>query len=131
MPQSPLTPAQASSFASGWFVAWNAHDLDAIMACYDGSIRHSSPFIKLYNGSDDRELVGLTAVRDYFARALVRNPTLRFEPRSVATGLESVILTYQRHSHNTPTGPDGGEPAAEIFFLNDALKVVRSVSHYG
>lgn len=131
MPPLPLTPAQAAAFASSWFAAWNAHDLDAIMACYDGSIRHSSPFIKLYNASDDRELVGLPAVRDYFARALERNPTLRFDPRTLATGLESVILTYQRHSHNTPTGPNGGEPAAEVFFLNDHLKIVRSVSHYG
>lgn len=130
MAHPPLTPAQAESFASGWYAAWNAHDVDAIMACYDESIRHSSPFIKRYNGSDDRELVGLAAVRDYFARALERNPTLRFEPRAVATGLESVILTYQRHSHNTPTGPNGGEPAAEVFFLNERLKIVRSVSHY-
>jgi hypothetical protein len=130
MPPSPLTPAQAASFASGWFAAWNNHDLDAIMACYDSSIRHSSPFIKRYNGSDDRELIGLPAVRDYFERALARNPTLRFDPRLIATGLESVILTYQRHSHNTPPGPDGGEPAAEIFFLNDSHKIVRSISHY-
>lgn len=124
----PLTPTQSATFAERWYAAWNSHNIDSIMACYDPAIRHSSPFIKRYNGSDALFLEGIPAVREYFARALERNPTLRFEPRLIATGLESVILTYMRHSHNTP--PEG-EVSAEAFFLNDALKIVRSVSHYG
>ncbi|HVZ93864.1 MAG TPA: nuclear transport factor 2 family protein [Phycisphaerales bacterium] len=124
----PLTPTQSKTFAARWYAAWNAHDIDAIMSCYDPSIRHSSPFIKKYNASDALYLEGLPAVRDYFARALERNPTLRFDPQTISTGLESVILTYRRHSHTTPPR---GELSAEVFFLNDDLKIVRSVSHYG
>ncbi len=123
----PLTTDQARAFADRWFAAWNAHDADAIMACYDANIRHSSPFIKRYNGTDDKAIEGVPAVRDYFARALERNPTLRFEPVHVATGLESVILVYRRHSHNTP--PEG-EVSAEVFFLTPAGLILRSVSHY-
>lgn len=119
---TPLTPAAAQSFADRWYAAWNAHDADAIMACYDPAIEHSSPFIKRYNGTDDVSLKGIEAVRDYFTRALARNPTLRFDPLHVTTGLESVILVYRRMT---------GDLAAEIFFLNDAGKVMRSVSHYG
>src|SRR4051812_33060135 len=37
-----LTPEDAAGFAGRWYAAWNAHDLDAIMACYDASIEHSS-----------------------------------------------------------------------------------------
>lgn len=124
----PLTPDRARSFADSWYAAWNAHDLDAIMAHYDEQIRHSSPFIKTYNGTDEPALVGIAKVREYFARALERNPTLRFEPEHCATGLESVLLTYKRHSHNTPPG---GEVSAEVFFLTAPGKVLRSVSHYG
>lgn len=118
----PLTPAQAQSFATSWYAAWNAHDIDAIMAHYDETIEHSSPFIKRYNGTDDAAIRGIAGVRDYFARALRRNPTLRFDPMHVTTGLESMILVYRRMS---------GDLAAEVFFLNGAGKVVRSVSHYG
>lgn len=124
----PLTPAQSAEFAARWYAAWNSHDIDAIMACYDPAIRHSSPFIKRYSGGDALFLEGAGAVKAYFAHALERNPTLRFEPRLVATGLESVVLHYLRHGDNTP--PEG-EVSAEVFFLNDALKIVRSVSHYG
>ncbi len=118
----PLTPEQAKAFADRWYAAWNAHDIDAIMACYDPAIEHSSPFIKRYNGTDDVSIKGIAGVRDYFDRALKRNPTLRFDPMHVTTGLESVLLVYRRMS---------GDLAGEVFFLNAGGKIVRSVSHYG
>lgn len=116
-----LTPAQAGAFAESWYRAWNSHDLDAIMAHYNAQIRHSSPFIRRYNATDDLALAGIDAVRDYFGRALERNPTLRFEPMHCAVGLESVALVYRRMS---------GDLAVEIFFLDDQGKIARSVSHY-
>ncbi len=118
----PITPEQAQAFATSWYAAWNAHDLDAIMSHYDTAIEHSSPFIKRYNRTDDVAIRGIAGVRDYFARALARNPTLRFDPMHVTTGLESVILVYRRMT---------GDLAAEVFFLNAGNKIVRSVSHYG
>jgi hypothetical protein len=118
----PLSPTDAQAFADRWYAAWNSHRIDAIMACYDDAIKHSSPFIKRYNGTDDRSLCGIDAVRDYFARALVRNPTLRFDPMFVTTGLESVILVYRRMT---------GDLAAELFALSAEGKILRSISHYG
>lgn len=133
-----LTPSQVQAFASQWFAAWNSHNLDAILSCYDANIEHSSPFIKRYNESvgkgDATSIVGIPELRGYFGRALERNPTLRFDPSHVSTGLESAILVYRRHSHDTPPS---GELAAEVFFLTSPLsptavpKIVRSVSHYG
>jgi hypothetical protein len=116
-----VTEEFAGEFARQWYAAWNAHDVDAIMACYAPGIRHSSPFIKRYNGTDDLYLDGIAAVKDYFARALVRNPTLRFDPLHITVGLESVILVYTRMT---------GDLAAEAFWFDDAGKIVKSVSHY-
>jgi hypothetical protein len=128
----PLTPADAKAFADRWFAAWNgagpgdAAALDAIMACYDDAIEHSSPFIAKFNGTSEHTLRGKAAVREYFGRALDRNPTppgvTRFGPMHVTTGQESVLVVYRRMS---------GEIAGEVFFLNAARKIVRSVSHYG
>ncbi|MBC7834317.1 MAG: nuclear transport factor 2 family protein [Phycisphaerales bacterium] len=122
MSHSPFAPQHARDFADSWYAAWNAHDLDAIMSHYDPAIEHSSPFIKRYNGTDEVSLRGIYVVREYFGRALERNPTLRFDPLHVTTGLESVLLVYRRMT---------GDLAGEVFFLNAAGKVVRSVSHYG
>ena len=135
-PRDPATPPsprwspsldEAAAFASSWYAAWNAHDLVGIMSHYSPNIRHSSPFIKRYNGTDDLALIGIDAVRDYFGRALVRNPTLRFDPMFITTGLESVNLVYRRMT---------GDLAAEVFFLereshSGKVLIVRSVSHYG
>jgi len=130
-----LTREEARSFAARWFAAFNSHDIDAILACYDPAIEHSSPFIKRYNDAvgrgDEPSIRGLGDLRGYFQRALDRNPTLRFDPEHLATGIESVILTYRRHSHDTPPG---GELSAEVFFLaghETGHRIVRSVSHYG
>lgn len=123
----PVTPEQAQQFAASWYAAWNAHDLDDMMAHYDPAIEHSSPFIQRYNGTDDVSIKGIEGVRDYFRRALERNPTLRFDPMFVTTGLESVLLVYRRMT---------GDLAAEVFFLKPGggptgFRIVRSVSHYG
>lgn len=115
------TESQARAFAASWYAAWNAHDIDAIMSHYAPNIEHSSPFIKRYNNSDDLSLKGIDAVRDYFARALLRNPTLRFNPEHVTIGLESVTLIYTRMT---------GDRAAEVFFFDKSGKITRSVSHY-
>ncbi len=112
----------ARSFAASWFKAWNAHDLDAMMAHYADAIEHSSPFIARYNGDPTcAPLNGKAAVRDYFGRALQRNPTLAFTPMHVAVGVSTVLLVYRRMT---------GEVAAETFAFDAARKVVQSVSHY-
>lgn len=117
----PITEQAARDFAASWYAAWNAHDVGAIMAHYTDSIEHSSPFIKRYNNSDAPSIKGKPAVRDYFARALQRNPTLRFDPLHLTIGLDSVILIYKRMT---------GDLAAEVFIFDASGKVARSISHY-
>jgi len=116
-----LSETEAKRFAASWFAAWNAHDLDRMMAHYADGIEHSSPFIARYNDDPTcASLQGKPAVRAYFARALERNPTLRFDPLHVAVGVSSVALVYRRMT---------GEVAVETFQLVDGL-VARSTSHY-
>lgn len=129
----PITAERAAEFARSWYAAWNARpnaDLDAIMAHYAPTIEHSSPYIARFNGTDDASLRGIDAVRRYFGRAIERNSTeaaggpggpLRFNPRHLAVGNESVALVYTRFS---------GELAVEVFFFDAGGRVVRSVSHY-
>jgi hypothetical protein len=116
-----ITEDFAKAFAASWYAAWNAHDVDGIMNHYAANIEHSSPFIKRYNGTDEMSLKGVDAVRDYFVRALGRNPTLRFDPLHIAIGLETVALVYRRMT---------GDLAVETFAFDVAHKITRSISHY-
>ncbi len=130
-----MTLDEANAFARRWFAAWNQHlpggsiaNLDTIMACYDEHIEHSSPFIAKFNaahGGGDT-LRGKAEVSAYFGRALASNPTppgvTRFDPMRVTAGTDSVLVVYRRWT---------GEIAGEVFFLNTAGLIVRSVSHYG
>lgn len=118
-----MDQSRAQAFARSWYAAWNAHDLEAIMAHYSPLIEHSSPFIARYHSDPSaRSLKGIETVRGYFARALERNPTLAFSPMHLTIGLETVILVYRRMS---------GDLAAEVFHFDDAGLVTRSISHYG
>lgn len=134
-PNLPIvTPETAHRFAASWYAAWNARpnaDLPAIMSHYADGIQHSSPFIARFNGTSDPTLRGIDAVREYFGRAIQKNPTpvgggpggpLRFNPMHITVGFDSLILVYRRFT---------GEIAAEMFVLDGQGKVVRSISHYG
>lgn len=117
-----LSAGAAQRFAQAWYAAWNARDLDAIMALYAEEIEHSSPFIARYNADPScAPLKGKAAVRDYFGRALQRNPTLAFNPMHIGVGVNTVNLVYRRMS---------GDLAVEVFFFNGQGLIARSISHY-
>ncbi len=120
-----VTKESAAAFADAWFAAWNAHDVDGIMALYAEGIEHTSPFIVRYTPEGQtppKSIKGKAGVGAYFARALERNPDLKFIPMHVTVGMESVILVYRRMN---------GDLAAEIFVFDENGRVSRSISHYG
>ncbi len=119
-----VTKESAAAFAGAWFAAWNAHDVEGIMALYAEGIEHTSPFIVRYTPAGEtppKSIKGKAGVRAYFDRALKKNPDLKFIPMHVTVGMESVILVYRRMN---------GDLAAELFAFDERGLVVRSISHY-
>jgi ketosteroid isomerase-like protein len=114
--------AAARAFADGWYAAWNAHDLDAILEHYADDVDLSSPLVAGLAGDPGGRLVGKEALRRYFAAGLERYPDLRFEPLELFVGVDSLVLRYVSV---------GGRPSAEVVFLGDDGKVHRYVAHYG
>lgn len=110
----------AEHFADDWIAAWNAHDLDRILAHYAEDVTFSSPIIVEMLGIADGRLVGKAALRDYWARALARLPELRFTLTEVLRGADSVTLLY--------LGPKG--LAAEWFRFGADGAVREAAAHY-
>ena len=116
-----LTADAATRLADEWFAAWNAHDLDAILAHYADDVEFVSPFVAVLNDDPAGVIYGKEALRAYFARALERFPDLRFEPLDVLLGVDSVTLYYVSV---------GRRQAAEVMSLGPDGRVVRVLAHY-
>jgi len=60
-----ITPEFAHRFAAEWIAAWNAHDLDRILAHYTEDIEMSSPIIRILADEPSGTLKGKPALRAY------------------------------------------------------------------
>ncbi|MBV9303659.1 MAG: nuclear transport factor 2 family protein [Acidobacteriaceae bacterium] len=116
-----MTRDAASFLANHWVAAWNAHDLDLIMAHYDDAIELTSPVAAQLLGTSSGKVVGKVNLRAYFQRGLELYPELRFHLEDVLWGVNSVVL-YYTNQKGTRTG--------EFMELSAMGKVTRVVAHY-
>jgi len=107
-------------FAADWIAAWNARDLDAILAHYAADIVFLSPYAERVTGSG--RVAGIEALRAYWTRGLEANPQLRFEFESVLAGHEALTILYRNHR---------GQLVAETVEFDGDGKVIRSTACYG
>jgi hypothetical protein len=112
---------RADRFAAEWIAAWNAHDLDAIVAHYADDVTFASPFVAALTGEESGVIRGRAALRDYFRRGLEAYPDLRFDLHAALPGVSSVALHY---------ASVGGRTAIETMELDAEGAVVRVAAHY-
>jgi len=112
-------------FARSWIAAFNAADLDAILAHYAEGIEHSSPTVVRLLGEPSGVVRGKAALRAYFAKALANAPGLTFEMTRLHVGVDGVTLLYQRRVREP-----GTKLVAETFWFDAHGKVKRAfVAH--
>ncbi|MBY0564349.1 MAG: nuclear transport factor 2 family protein [Hyphomonadaceae bacterium] len=110
-----------AEFARRYFAAWNARDLDAILALYADDIEFSSPYIAALGFSADGVIHGKAMLRAYIEKALERAPTLTLKPEGLCVGARGHTLIYTNHR---------GERAAETHELDFNGLVVRADATY-
>jgi predicted ester cyclase len=116
-----VTKEEAWKLANEWVAAWNAHDLDLIMAHYEDEVELTSPVAARLLGKPDGKVVGKANLRAYFQRGLEAFPELQFRLEDVLWGLNSVVLYYTNQK---------GTRTAEFMELSAAGKVARVVANY-
>jgi predicted ester cyclase len=116
-----MTRDEAWGLAEHWAAAWNAHDLDAIMAHYDDAVELTSPVAARLLGALGGKVVGKANLRAYFQRGLEAFPELHFHLEDVLWGLDSVVLYYTNQK---------GTRTAEFMELSSSGKVARVVANY-
>jgi hypothetical protein len=116
-----MTKDQAWNLANQWVAAWNAHDLDMIMAHYEDTVELTSPVAAQLLGTPDGKVVGKANLRAYFQRGLQAYPELNFRLEDVLWGVNSMVLYYANQK---------GTRTAEFMQLTAAVKVARVVANY-
>jgi hypothetical protein len=117
-----VTKDEAQNLADHWIAAWNAHDLDLIMAHYNEAVELTSPVAAQLLGTPDGKVVGKPNLGAYFQRGLQAYPDLRFQLVDVLCGINSVVLYYTNQK---------GRRTAEFMELSAAGEVTRVVANYG
>jgi hypothetical protein len=115
------SPSVTEDYATDWIAAWNAHDVDRVLAHYRDDVSFTSPFAVTLEGVRDGTLHGLSELRRYFEIGLRTFPELHFEPMGAFAGVSSIALHYRSVA---------GRDAIEVVELDSRQRVYRSTAHY-
>jgi ketosteroid isomerase-like protein len=107
-----------------WLAAFNAKDLDALVALYADDCTHTSPKLRVQRPESGGAIRGKPALRAWWADAFARLPGLRYEELTVTADDARVILEYVRHAPN-----DAPYPVAEAFDVRGGHIVASRVYH--
>jgi ketosteroid isomerase-like protein len=116
-----LTRDEAWKLAKEWVAAWNAHDLELILAHYEDDVELTSPVAAQLFGTAAGKVVGKANLRAYFQRGLTAYPELHFQLEDVLWGVSGVVLYYLNQK---------GTRTAEFMELSASGKVARVVANY-
>lgn len=129
----PLNVVQLAHTALGgnhglarrWIAAFNARDLDALLALYAEDAVHLSPKLRARHPETNGEIKGRPALRAWWADAFERLPGMRYLERSVTADADAAVLIYDR---TVPGEPD--LVVAEQFVVRNG-RIVRSAVFHG
>jgi len=88
------------SHADAWLAGWNAHDLDAVMACYADDVDFVASTVTRRWGKPDGRLEGKDQLRQHFKLGLELATNLSFTEEAFLTSPAGYALLYQRENGN-------------------------------
>ncbi|HVJ00798.1 MAG TPA: nuclear transport factor 2 family protein [Sphingomonas sp.] len=85
----------APAFAAEWCAAWNAHDLDAVLAHFHDDVAFTSPVAAKLLPETGGRIVGKAALQAYWEEGLRRIPDLHFTVERVFAGIDAIVIQYR------------------------------------
>jgi ketosteroid isomerase-like protein len=86
------------SLALHWIEAFNAHDLEALLALYHDNAEHFSPKLLTRHPETLGLIRGKDALRAWWQDAFQRLPTLHYELWKLTADNDQVFMEYFRHA---------------------------------
>jgi len=93
--RSPYDATRLTALGHEWIAAWNARDLERVLALYDDGFEMTSPHIHAMGFDPSGTLRGKARVREFWGTALARVPDLHFELIDLFLSPDSVVVFYQ------------------------------------
>lgn len=113
-------PVDVNVFVDEWIAAWNARDVEGVLAHFTDDVVFSSPVAKQVLEGSDGVLRGKSALREYWLLALSRVPDLHFELVGVYVGVGVIAINFRNQL---------GKLANEILIFEGEL-VVQGYGSY-
>jgi ketosteroid isomerase-like protein len=118
-----VSSPEPSAFAARWIDAWNARDIEAVLAHYADDVVFTSPTALRFIPHSGGSVYGKDALRSYWTAALKANPDLHFELVSVYAGIDTLVLHYRNQL---------GGLVNEVLTFRDGLVAIGHATHlYG
>ncbi|ESU21050.1 hypothetical protein FEDK69T_27280 [Flavobacterium enshiense DK69] len=122
--QFKMSPDTLQSIAFRWFEAFNAKQLEKLLALYDDEAQHFSPKLKIRKPETNGLVVGKDAMREWWQDAFDRLPSLHYRVTSLTANTDRVFMEYIRQV-------DGEEDmlVAEVLEVRDGKIIASRVYH--
>lgn len=114
-----------ASIAIKWFAAFNAHNLENLLALYHENARHYSPKLKFRHPETNGLIVGKPALRAWWQDAFKRLPELHYKMTALTANDERVFMEYIRQ---VPGEEDMS--VAEVLEIEEG-KIISSKVYHG
>ena len=95
-----MTVPDPAAFSAAWASAWNAHDLDALMAHFHDDVVFTSPVAAQIVPGSGGVVHGKEALRAYWTEGLRRIPDLQFTVERVFAGVSVLVISYRNQRGN-------------------------------
>ncbi|MCX6292649.1 MAG: nuclear transport factor 2 family protein [Bacteroidetes bacterium] len=110
--------------AKKWLASFNEHNIENLLALYDGEAKHFSPKLKMRRPETHGIISGKTAMRTWWQDAFDRLPGLAYRELTITANDERVFMEYQR------IVPGEKEMnVAEVLDIKNGLIVASRVYH--
>lgn len=102
------------AFARIWAEAWNAHDLDSILALFADTVIFTSPLAARLVPDSAGVVRGKAALRDYWSAGLAMAPQLHLEINWVMQGVDLIVIGFRNEQ---------GVDRCEVLRFRDGLVI--------
>ncbi len=90
-----MDQAAAHAFTDQWVRAWNAHDIEGVLAHFAEDVVFTSPVAARVVPESGGKVRGKDALRAYWTSALTRIPDLHFEVLGSYVGVDTLVINYR------------------------------------